>query len=340
MEEIVYSLNLDLRKNTHQVLVMKEGDVNSRVIEAVITDNGKPYDLTNCAVNLKWKKPDKCIVYADTESVDSNTVRAVCSEQMLAVAGIAEAEFEIVSADTTVSTLKFTVSINKTVVSDEDIISSDEFSALQDVLVQSSEIKSHIEDESIHKEYIDVNYHRAIQTSTSALTERAIYNGLPIINGSHYYGSGTDIYAPYSVGTSGYTLHATGSGAPEWINVGEVISATYGEFKSGSDVLTWLEAGYTLTSGTWIIITQMYMSGGEPGLYEVKINDVTNGGMLNNSSMYINKPSEVGTRYTSEWTVVCEIENSCFLYPVCVNRPNTGTSSYYYSFITKAIRIK
>lgn len=143
MEEIVYSLNLDLRKNTHQVLVMKEDDVNSRVIEAVITDNGKPYDLTNCAVNLKWKKPDGHIVYADTERVDDSTVKVICTDQMLAVAGTAEAEFDITSTTAVASTLKFMVSINETVISNSDIESSDEFGALQDIM-------GHISNESIH----------------------------------------------------------------------------------------------------------------------------------------------------------------------------------------------
>ena len=147
MEEIVYSLNLDLRKNTHQVLVMKEDDVNSRVIEAVITDNGKPYDLTNCVVNLKWRKPDNHIVYITAEKSDYATVRVVCSDQMLAVAGTAEAEFDITGttavASAGASTLKFMVSINETVVANSDIESSDEFGALQDIM-------GHISNESIH----------------------------------------------------------------------------------------------------------------------------------------------------------------------------------------------
>ena len=78
MEQIIYPLNLDLRQNSHKVLVMKEDDINSRVIEAVITDNGKPYDLTDCAVNLKWRKPDGHIVYATAEKSDNYTVRVVC----------------------------------------------------------------------------------------------------------------------------------------------------------------------------------------------------------------------------------------------------------------------
>lgn len=58
----------------------------------------------------------------------------------------------------------------------------------------------------------------AIGTGTSLPTERDIYYGLPTINGSHSYTSSTNIYAPTSVGTSGYVLKSNGSGAPSWTN--------------------------------------------------------------------------------------------------------------------------
>ena len=150
MEDIVYSINLDLRKNLHQVLVMKEDDVNSRIIEAVITDNGKPYNLNGCAVNLKWKKPDGALVYSETESVDSNTVKVTCTEQMLAVAGIAEAEFEITSGNAVASTLSFSISINKKVADNSDIESCDDFSALKDAMAQYGSMRTHMKNSNIH----------------------------------------------------------------------------------------------------------------------------------------------------------------------------------------------
>ena len=339
MEDIVYSLNLDLRKNSHQVLIMKEDDANSRVIKAVITDNGKPYDLGDYIVNLKWKKPDGHLVYADTENIDNNTIKVICTEQMLAVAGIAEAEFELINSDVILSTLKFTVSINETIISDKDIESSDEFSALKDVLVKSDEIKSHINDESIHKTYIDRAYPCSFSSKgTNLVTERTVFYGTPSINDS-YYSHSTTIYAPYTSGTLGYTLHSNGGGAPSWVNIGEVVTRGYGEFVSGSSALTWLEAGYTLTPGTWIIHTNMYMSGGASGNYNVQITNSTLGGILDYSARYFYKPSE-GTRCDFEWIVIVELESSYNFYPACISRPDTGSSSYYYSFTTNAIRIK
>lgn len=68
------------------------------------------------------------------------------------------------------------------------------------------------------KSYTDSSSASAISTGTSLVTERDVYYGLPTINGSHTYTSSTSIYAPTSVGTSGYILKSGGSGAPSWVN--------------------------------------------------------------------------------------------------------------------------
>lgn len=57
----------------------------------------------------------------------------------------------------------------------------------------------------------------AIGTGTNLVTERDVYYGLPTINDVHTYASSTKIYAPTSVGTNGYILKSSGSGAPAWI---------------------------------------------------------------------------------------------------------------------------
>lgn len=143
MEEIIYPINLDLRTNTHKVLVMKEGDYNSRVIEATITNNGKPFNIDNCTVDIKWRKPDGHIVYSEATKIDLYTIRVVCTEQMLCVSGISVAEIVITDSNSVVSTLTFNISVNETVASDFDIESSDEFSSLR-------QMKEHIANNDIH----------------------------------------------------------------------------------------------------------------------------------------------------------------------------------------------
>ena len=55
-----------------------------------------------------------------------------------------------------------------------------------------------------------------VNNGQNLMTERAIYYGLPTINGVHNYNSGTNYYIPTTAGTNGYVLKSQGSGAPDW----------------------------------------------------------------------------------------------------------------------------
>ena len=67
----------------------------------------------------------------------------------------------------------------------------------------------------------------AIGQSSSVVTERTVYNGLPKINGVHNYTANNDFYVPSTGGTHGYILTATGSGsAPIWKNPQEITIGT------------------------------------------------------------------------------------------------------------------
>lgn len=100
------------------------------------------------------------------------------------------------------------------------------------------------------KSVTDSSSASAIGTGSSLVTERDVYYGLPTINGAHTYTINTNIYAPTSVGTSGYILKSGGSGAPSWVSQsslsvgsatkatqdgnGKVISSTYLPLSGGT----------------------------------------------------------------------------------------------------------
>lgn len=66
----------------------------------------------------------------------------------------------------------------------------------------------------------------ALGTNQKLITERAVYYGLPTINGLHNYNSGTNLYAPTSAGTTGQILRSAGSGSPSWESPTDNSSAT------------------------------------------------------------------------------------------------------------------
>lgn len=131
MTPITYHLTLDLKRDLHQVLVMKEGDANTRTVKITITDNGEKFIITDQRITLKWKKPDHYKVQNDCTKVDASTVSFHCTDQMLAVPGIAKAE--LCMFDKTghlLSTMPFQVSIKPAAVTDSDVASSNEFKTL------------------------------------------------------------------------------------------------------------------------------------------------------------------------------------------------------------------
>lgn len=141
MSSIQYEITLDLKRDYHQVLVMKEGDVDSREIIATIVDNGKPFDISGCTAKFKWHKPDHKYVFNDC-IIQEGKVHIECDEQMLVVGGLANVEVVLYDIDgqTVVSTMKFDVSIKESVISNKDIESTDEFGSLNNLILSNKNL--------------------------------------------------------------------------------------------------------------------------------------------------------------------------------------------------------
>lgn len=155
MSYIQYEITLDLKRDYHQVLVMKEEDVDSRKILITIVDNGKIFDITNHRIEFKWHKPDNTFVHGDCTETDGQAL-IKCDEQMLLVGGIAKCEVVLYDLDneTVLSTMPFDISIRDSVVNNKDIESSNEFLSLSNLLFAANgmfnTLKEHITDAICH----------------------------------------------------------------------------------------------------------------------------------------------------------------------------------------------
>jgi hypothetical protein len=162
---IIYPITLDMRRNLHQVIVMKENDANSRIIQAKITDNGKLYNLSpkdsssDNYIAVKWRKPDGHVIYNIAYSlIDNNTIEIVCTDQMLCIAGVAEAEFVIYRTNLVTSPMKFNISVDESVVSNYMIESSDEFGLLNELVTKNKHLRDELE--TLHKDVSDAEFVR------------------------------------------------------------------------------------------------------------------------------------------------------------------------------------
>ncbi len=130
-------------------LSMPQGDANSRTIVATLWDGATPYNVpANAAVMVRFRKPDDTGgLYDETEAgtavtASGNTVTAPVATQMLAVAGVVQAEIDIYGtgsgkAADRLATFRFAVEVTPSAYPDAQIISSDYFNIIADDIAKA-----------------------------------------------------------------------------------------------------------------------------------------------------------------------------------------------------------
>lgn len=151
MSITTYNLTLDLQRAFHQVLVMKEGDHNSRKVIITFTENGQPFSLGDCSIDVRWRKPDQTIITPLCTKEDESSASFLCTEQMLLVPGIANVDAHIYNRDGfQLSTMPFQVSIKRSSVSNSELTSSSEFQSLTKLMEDFREEHNNVKTEVNH----------------------------------------------------------------------------------------------------------------------------------------------------------------------------------------------
>lgn len=134
MIKLNHNLSLDLYYNEEKTIDTKEYDKNSRYITVSLTYKGEEYKISGNSVKarIKWLKPDKKPVFNDCIINSDNTITIDLTEQMLIVSGVAKATLSLydINTDQVLSTTSFNAIIEASAVSDDTILSSDEYNSL------------------------------------------------------------------------------------------------------------------------------------------------------------------------------------------------------------------
>ena len=134
MIKLNHNLSLDLYYNEEKTIDTKEYDKNSRYITVSLTYKGKEYQISGDTVKarIKWLKPDKKPVFNDCVINSDNTITIDLTEQMLIVSGVAKATLSLydINTDQVLSTTSFNAVVEASAVSDDTILSSDEYNSL------------------------------------------------------------------------------------------------------------------------------------------------------------------------------------------------------------------
>ena len=136
--ENVQKITLDFCRNNIQSVSVKQYDKNTRYLIVSCTENGKfvKLDKSYMTCRVKVLTPDDRASLDTCTILDDGTVKVPLKENVLFSSGVANAELMITSSDESkrIGTMKFRVIIDSSVYGDERVISSDEFSALTELI--------------------------------------------------------------------------------------------------------------------------------------------------------------------------------------------------------------
>ena len=143
MVEVIKRIDL-CYSNASVILTPVQNDAGSRFLIASLTSEGEPYTIPEgCTVQLAVRKPDgtKTLTAA---SVKDNTVVCELTNQSLAVKGIADAQIIIYNGLAVLKTPPFKLNTFEQIVSDDTIVSTDEFTALSEIMKNYQEISAEV----------------------------------------------------------------------------------------------------------------------------------------------------------------------------------------------------
>ena len=150
--ENVQKITLDFCRNNIQSVSVKQYDKNTRYLIVSCTENGKfvKLDKSYMTCRVKVLTPDDRASLDTCTILDDGTVKVPLKENVLFSSGVANAELMITSSDESkrIGTMKFRVIIDSSVYGDERVISSDEFSALTELIEKASKDYTYITTEA------------------------------------------------------------------------------------------------------------------------------------------------------------------------------------------------
>lgn len=138
MDQVAHSISLDVKSSVSKVcLPIKQNDTG-HYLRISLTDGGSVYDIgADCTAVLQGKKPDGKEIFNACE-VKNNRIEADITPEMVATVGEVRLEVVLYNAKgETVTSALFGLVVIKRALSDSEVESSPEFTALQRIMARS-----------------------------------------------------------------------------------------------------------------------------------------------------------------------------------------------------------
>ena len=150
---------LDVWKQSKILVMAVQGEVNSRFMLITLKDGSKALDLSNKAVQIHIIKPDGTTIFnsAKVEDAENGVISIGLTSQMSSVCGVClQCEIDVVSDDSSILKVSGPKILISKKISEDAIESSDEFTALQNALISTTAMDTHMKnDKNPHKVTVD-----------------------------------------------------------------------------------------------------------------------------------------------------------------------------------------
>ena len=125
-----------LSRNSVKPVVAKQNDASSRFLNVRIQENGKDMNIdSTCSVVLNVQRPDGSVGMIRGSINEDGTVRVGLSSWVLEQAGTVSCDISVVREDSTkLTTMTFYVEVEPAVCCDGDIIDTEDYSVLVDLI--------------------------------------------------------------------------------------------------------------------------------------------------------------------------------------------------------------
>lgn len=135
--ENIQEITLDIMNNhIFNYIYSKQYD-QGRIIKFKIVENGKSFDITNVTAIFQAKKPDNTVIYNScNKDIKNNILIIDLNEQLTVLSGTFPYQIQLVQDNMVLTTVTGKIKISPSVVKPDDIISTSEFNALNDALIQ------------------------------------------------------------------------------------------------------------------------------------------------------------------------------------------------------------
>lgn len=162
-----YKISLDIQDHgSHVSLKAKKGDTG-RILKITLVDGGKPYKITSdCLAVFVAKKADGTIIYNGCSIID-NAIFYVFTEQTAISVGMHNCEIKLYGSDAKLLTsASFTLIIEDTILSESDLLSMNEVTALTKLVSDANTIIQEVNRKLANGEFVGAKGDRGEQGLT------------------------------------------------------------------------------------------------------------------------------------------------------------------------------